>query len=174
MSGSALAAIDYVDSHARLRGSDVEVVLCGLAADAESPTELLLSHDGVAVSVPIVVHDTGETREVRARAPRDRLGDGAWSMKLVGDAQSTLDARLLVQGARPVVLLLGATAPRSVVPGGPRGPRRPAAQRPGPSSSQRVARAGGRVLDVVLRVLPAERAARVRGRARRLARAVLH
>jgi hypothetical protein len=107
-------AFDYVDSHARLRGDEVELVLCGLDG-AEGATSVVLSRDGSRVAAPADVR-AGETTEVRARTPRSGLGDGEWSIALEGGSPGPVDGRLLVQGARPVVLLLGATAPRSVVP----------------------------------------------------------
>ena len=116
MGSSAPAAIDYVDSHARLRGSEVEVVLCGLAEDVGDRTALVLSRAGSTISAPAQVQTTGDTRELRARTPRRGLSDGYWTIALAADESLTIDARLLVQGARPVVLVLGATAPPSVVP----------------------------------------------------------
>jgi hypothetical protein len=99
---------DPVDSHVRLRGTDVEVVLCGLERVPDA-TSLELSRDGTSVSAPVEATAT----EVRARTPRSGLTDGQWSIALAGQP---VDGRLLVQGARPLVLLLGAAAPRSVVP----------------------------------------------------------
>ena len=105
-------------------------------------------------------------RGAGAYAAQAGLSDGYWSIALAADESVTVDARLLVQGARPVVLVLGATAP----------PQR-RARRCGRSdpltTRQRAAAAGGRVLDGALRVLPAERAVRARERARSLARSVL-
>jgi len=100
--------IDYVDSHARLRGDEVELVLCGLEGVVDATT-LVLSGDGPTVTAPA---EAGNGL-VRARIPRTGLADGQWSIALDG---APVDARLLVQGARPLVLLLGAEAPRSVVP----------------------------------------------------------
>jgi hypothetical protein len=159
-------AIDYVDSHARLREGDVEIVLCGLAADIDERAALVLSRDDVTVSAPAKVSSVGDTQEVRARTPRSGLSDGHWAITLAAGEGFAVDARLLVQGARPLVLLLGANAPASVVPA-----RVDVAE--SLSTGQKAARAGGRVLDGALSVLPAERAARARERARSLARSVL-
>jgi hypothetical protein len=113
--------IDLVDSHARLRGDDVEIVLAGLSGVVADPAGLVLSRDGSTVSAPAERGTTGATHEVRARTPRGGLGDGQWSIVLAaGDTERPVDARLLVQGLRPVVLLPGAQAPRSVVPQGRR------------------------------------------------------
>ena len=170
MGSSGPAAIDYVDSHARLRDGEVEVVLSGLAEDVGERTALVLSRAGSTISAPAQVRTAGETREVRARTPRAGLSDGYWSIALAADESLVIDARLLVQGARPVVLVLGAAAPPSVVPA-----KLPATV--GRSDSlttrQRAAAAGGRMLDAALRVLPDERAARARERVRSLARSVL-
>jgi hypothetical protein len=166
MSSSEPVAIDYVDSHARLREGDVEVVLCGLTAEIDDSAALVLSRDGVTVSAPAKVRTLGETREVRARTPRSGLVDGHWKITLAAGEGIVVDARLLVQGARPVVLLLGAAAPPSVVPA-----RGDVAETL--TSRQKAARVGGRALDRALSVLPEEQAARARERARSLARSVL-
>jgi hypothetical protein len=169
MSSTEPLAIDYVDSHARLRGDDVELVLCGLPRSVGDRSAVVLSRAGTTISAPAQVRFTDETREVRIRTSRAGLSDGYWKIALVTDESRTVSARLLVQGARPVVLVLGATAPSSVVPG--------AAARGAATESlttrQRAARAGGKVLDGALRVLPAESAAKARRRARSLARTVL-
>jgi hypothetical protein len=166
MSSTEPLAIDYVDSHARLRGDDVEVVLCGLPPSVGDRSAVVLSRAGSTISAPAQVRFTDETREVRIRTSRAGLSDGYWKIALVTDESRTVDARLLVQGARPVVLVLGATAPASVVPGGPSSPE-------SLTTRQKAARAGGKVLDGALRVLPAESAAKARRRARSLARTVL-
>jgi hypothetical protein len=100
--------IDYVDSHARLRGDEVELVLCGLESAADATT-LVLSRDASTVTAAA----EASQGQVRARAPRAELSDGQWS---IGLGEARVDARLLVQGERPLVLLLGAEGPRSVVP----------------------------------------------------------
>jgi len=123
--------IDYVDSHARLRGDEVELVLCGLEGAADATT-LVLTGDGPTVTSPA---EAGNGL-VRARTPRASLADGQWSIALDG---VLVDARLLVQGARPLVLLLGAEGPRSVVP-----KTRPVV--PTPSLTRRVVRRLARVV----------------------------
>lgn len=166
MSSTEPLAIDHVDSHARLRGDEVEVVLCGLVDAVDAPTALVFSRAGSTISAPAEVRPTGDTGEVRARTPRRGLSDGHWSIALAAQNHRTVDARLLVQGQRPLVLLLGATAPPSVVPAS-------LGESGSLTTRQRAARVGGRMLDGALRVLPAERAARAREQARSLARAVL-
>jgi hypothetical protein len=102
--------IDHIDSHARLRGGEVEVVLRGLEG-AAGATALELSREEEILTAPL---EAG-TAEVRALVPRSSLSDGQWSIAIAG---TPVAARLLVQGARPLVLLPGAQAPRSVVPRG--------------------------------------------------------
>jgi hypothetical protein len=173
MGSSGQLAVDYVDSHVRMRGSDVELVLCGLPADVGDGAKLVLTQDGITASAPVEVRGSGELRDLVARTPRAALGDGQWSLTLTGSEDLTVGARLLVQGDRPLVLLLGATSPRSAVPTRKRRRRRaPAAPRV-LSTRQKVARAGGRVLDKALSVLPESSAANARRRARGLARSVL-
>jgi hypothetical protein len=172
---SAFATIDFVDSGARLRGDAVEVVLA-VTEDIDENAKLVLSKDGVSVSAPIEVTGSRAARRVVARIPRSRLTDGIWTLSLASNAGpdadpgQAVDARLLVQGSRPTVLLLGATTPRSLVPS-----RKPtsAAGTVAPSNKQKVARTGGRVLDGALRVLKPEQAAKVRSRARALTRRAL-
>ena len=101
---------DVVDSHARLRGHEVEIVLSGLdEVRTEDARSLDLSRDGLSVTAPA----KGAGTDVRARTPRSGLVDGQWSIALDG---RPVAARLLVQGARPIVLLIGAKAPRSAIP----------------------------------------------------------
>ncbi|WP_027860397.1 hypothetical protein [Marmoricola sp. URHB0036] len=123
--------IDYVDSHARLRGDEVELVLCGLEGAADATT-LVLSGGGPTVTA----RTEAGTGLVRARTPRAGLVDGQWSIALDG---VQVDARLLVQGARPLVLLLGVEGPPSVVP-----KARPVV--PTPSLTRRVVRRLRRVV----------------------------
>lgn len=159
------AEFDLVDSFARLRGADAEIVL------ADPKTELAggnlmvrLAHDGRTVEAEAEGTDTAAGRRLVVRLPRSRLSDGVWSLAMVRSDGSVapLAARLLVQGARPLVLLWGAQGSRSKTP-----KTRPS------DSKQRAARAGARALDRALAALPDERATRVRQRARAAARRVL-
>lgn len=162
------ASIDLVGSFARLRNADVEIVLAEPEFDhgqEEVTLELSKGRRRVASTARVVRHDDGR-REVVARAPRAELTDGTWSLTLAtagADRGEPVEARLLVQGARPVVLLWGATDKESLVP----------SKHTRPSRSRRAAAAGGLVLDRVLRVLPHERASSVRAHARSLVRRVM-
>ena len=178
----APGSFDFVDSYARLRGGEVEIVLSSLVADlGASPTLTIDRLDRESVSGPVEVQGEGAGRVVRARVPRTALTDGIWKVMVstADESQQTIAGRLLVQGARPVVLLLGSTNPRSVVP--KRRRRAPAhaaqsslapAQSP-QNAKQRVARVGGRVLDAGLSRLDPNRAVRWRSRARTAARRLL-
>ena len=168
--GSSLpptAAIDLVSSYARRRGADVEIVLAKPKL-SHGNQGLSLTLGKARVSVPasaeLVEHD-GEQRLV-ARAPRSRLTDGTWSLVLKtagADGSERVDARLLVQGDRPLVLLWGATGKSSRLPD----------RHSRLTRTRRVAAVGGAALDRVLEVLPPERAATVRAGARTFARRVL-
>lgn len=169
--GSSLppaASIDLIDSFARLKDADVEIVLAEpeLAQGEEGVTlQLMKGRQRVATTVRVVHHDDGK-RQVVACAPRADLTDGTWSLTLetIGsDRAQRLDARLLVQGERPVVLLWGADGKASMLP----------VKHSLPSPSQRAAALGGAMLDRGLHVLPPDRAASVRTRARSIVRRVM-
>jgi hypothetical protein len=171
MGSSGQLAVDHVDSHVRLRGPDVELVLCGLPDDVGDGAKLVLSRDGITATAPVEVRDSGDTRDLVVRTPRSGLSDGQWGLTLTASEERTVDVRLLVQGNRPLVLLVGASPRRSAVP-----KRKVRRARPAPralTTTQKLARAGGRVLDQALRVLPEARAASARKRARGVARNVL-
>ncbi|MBV9830082.1 MAG: hypothetical protein JOZ82_00685 [Marmoricola sp.] len=162
--------IDFVDSYARLRGDDVEIVLATGEVSASNESTLVLSQGDVAVKASTSAATSGDAPLLVASTARAGLSDGTWSIAL-GSGQP-FDARLLVQGRRPVVLVLGAQPMPSRAPARR---RRAAGTAPAPlSTKQKVASAGGKVLDRALGVLPADRAARARQRARSMARSVLH
>src|SRR4051794_7297201 len=117
--GSSLpppAAIDLVGSAARLRGTEVEVLLArpelGLSGLDDDPGAVLrLTRGKGVVSGTLHLEDHDGERRLVGRAPRAELGDGTWALSLErpGAQQvERLDARLLVQGRRPLVLLWGA------------------------------------------------------------------
>jgi hypothetical protein len=171
--GSSLpptASIDLVGSFARVHDTDIEIVLAEPELlHGEDGVTLWLSkgHRRVATRTRVVRQDHG-TRQVVARAPRTDLTKGLWSLTLEtagADPAKQVDARLLVQGERPIVLLWGATGQKSMLP--VRHARRPPSRRVSAVAAGRVA------LDRVLRLLPPERAASVRTRARSVARRVM-
>jgi hypothetical protein len=158
------AGFDLVDSLARLRGSDVEIVLREPKAElVESARTIVLKQRGRRASGTVeLIRDGAGTRLV-CRVARSDLTDGIWSLTLRGESDEPMDARLLVQGRRPLVLLWGAKTKPSLVP----------SRRGARTGKQRLAAGAGRALDAALRPLPPERAARVRRQARHLARRVL-
>ncbi len=97
-----------------------------------------------------------------ATVPRAALPDGVWtlSVALPGEPVRRLDARLLVQGRRPVVLLWGAVGKRS----------RPPEPKTRRTPRDRFVSAGSRVLDLGVRVLPPGRRTEARQAMRRVAR----
>jgi hypothetical protein len=159
------AEFDLVDSFARRRGADVEIVL------AEPKTELAVTTATVQLRQGKRSADaTGDFAESAAgrrltvRVRRAELSDGTWSLAVRKDDGSIapLAARLLIQGDRPVVLLWGAQGARTQVPTGrPDDPKRKALS------------SGARLLDRALSVLPEDRAKTMRKQARRAARRVL-
>lgn len=162
------ASIDLVGSFARLRNAEVEIVLAEPEFDHgqdELTLQLSRGRRRVVTVARVVHHDDGR-REVVARAPRAELSDGTWSLALAtagADRGEPVEARLLVQGKRPLVLLWGASDKASLVP----------TKHTRPSQSRQAAAAGGVVLDRILSVLPPERASALRARARSLVRRVM-
>jgi hypothetical protein len=161
------ATFDLVDSCARRRGSDVEIVLGAPKTELNEAGAVIRLTSGkrsVDANGQLVQSPTGPLLTVRA--PRDQFVDGIWSMTTRADDDRfvPLAARLLVQGDRPLVLLWGAKAARTELPPA-RGVRA--------AGKRRAAAVGGRALDGVLAVLPDERARTIRQRARRVARRVL-
>src|SRR3954447_15942241 len=159
------AEFDLVDSFARLRGTDAEIVLSEPKTElAASGATVRLAQGGRSVDAPAEVADSPAGRRLIVRVPRNRLGDGIWSLGVLrsDDAVAPLAARLLVQGRRPLVLLWGAKGGKSHVPTGRE-------EHP----KQGLAGAGARVLDRALPALPEDRAKRVRAQARAVARKVL-
>jgi len=111
--------IDHVASHVRLLDGQVELEI------VEPQVEIVRRHpkltlrrgrQRVDVRADFIKNDV--LRTVYATIPRADLGDGVWSMVLRpgGNRPTRLDARLLVQGQRPLVLLWGAEAAPSRVP----------------------------------------------------------
>jgi hypothetical protein len=100
-----------------------------------------------------------------ATVPRAVLSDGVWtlSVALPGEPVRPLDARLLVQGRRPVVLLWGAVGNVSRLPE-PKTRRTP---------RDRFVSVGSRLLDLSVRVLPPGRRTEARQAMRRVARKAL-
>lgn len=162
------ASIDLVGSYARRRDSDIEIVLAEPElAHGEAGLTLRLSKGRRHVATAArVIHPDGGKLQVVARAPRANFADGTWSLTLEtagADRAEQVDARLLVQGERPLVLLWGATGQQSMLP----------VSHTRPPLSRRVATVGGGALERVLRVLPPKRAAVLRKRARAIVRRVL-
>jgi hypothetical protein len=158
------ADFDLVDSYARRRGTDIEIVLADPHADLQAATALTLNRSGDEVQVAVKPAQSPNGHVLVARVPADRLTNGRWGMRATTDSGSKqISARLLLQGQRPVVLLWGAHASASEVP-----------QRTRPATPKEgVASLGGKVLDAAVSALPAERAQKIRGAARDAARRVL-
>lgn len=155
------AAIDLVGSYARLKGSDIEIVLSE-PSWAGSSGVLMLKKGRVTVGAQTELVEDGYGRRLLIRTPRSELRDGIWSLRLrldeVGD--EPIGARLLVQADRPLALLWGAGKSRSRLP----------EARPTVTMRSRIASAAGWAVDAALSALPAERAHRMRSFARTAAR----
>jgi hypothetical protein len=103
-----------------------------------------------------------QSGDLVATVPRAALPDGVWtlSVALPGERVRPLDARLLVQGRRPVVLLWGAVGKVS----------RPPEPKTSRTRRDQFVSAGSRVLDLSVRVLPPGRRTEARQAMRRVAR----
>lgn len=109
------AAFDLVSSYARVRDDVVEIVVVGARLPVRRATpELVLRQRGHRVVAPVEVAKADAGKVLTARAPRGELADGVWTLVLrAGGGPVRLEAKLLVQGDRPVVLLWGAERVRS-------------------------------------------------------------
>jgi hypothetical protein len=113
------AAFDLVGSYARRRDTDVELVLTEPKIElVDSPAVVELRKDDAVVEATGELVEAAGVRRLTVRAPRAQLSDGVWTLALrrTDDAPHRLEARLLVQGARPLVLLWGAKTPASFLP----------------------------------------------------------
>jgi hypothetical protein len=160
------ARLDLVGSYARRRGDDVEIVLNDPQVSVPERTEAVLRHDRRTVPFRAKPEtDEHGNKRLLLTGPRTQLRNGTWSITLqTPEGKYTVEARLLVQGDRPLVLLWGAKGELSALP----------QSHNSLAARQRIAATGGRLLDRALRMLPPERAERVRASARRAARRVLH
>lgn len=160
------AAFDLIGSYARRRGTDVELVLTEPKIDSiDSPAVVELRKGKAVVEATGDLVEMAATPRLTVRAPRAQFTDGLWTLAVqrTDDNPHPLEARLLVQGQRPLVLLWGAETPQTVLP----------KTRPVPTPRRRAAAAGGRVLDRALTVLPEDTAEAVRSRVRTSARKLL-
>lgn len=160
------AGFDLVGSFARRRGSDVELVLSKPTTQiSQSPGTVTLRKGNASVEATAEFSDGPGGPKLTMRAPRDRFADGVYSLTLQLGAGShqELDARLLVQGERPIVLLWGATGYKSMIP-----------TARSDDSKRRAAAKAGKALDRALTVLSEDKAKKVRSRARKVARKVLN
>ena len=164
------AAIDLVGSYARRRGAEVEVVLAAAPLALTDGAVVTFARGGRTVVGRGAVTEPAGVRTFTVRAARDRFADGVWALTVTTEtgAAERIDARLLVQGDRPLVLLWGAAGRPSVVPKASGSPAKASVAR-----RKQAAAAGGRVLERALSVLPEPQAKALRGRARTVARRVL-
>lgn len=150
--GSSLppkASIDLVASYARLRGDRVEIVLVEPIdlVEGEVWAELRRLRGDRSIRATLELVTTEQGRRYVITCPRSELTDGRWGITLHNaEDQQRVNARLLVQGDRPLCLLWGARAGASTPPvpyrdrPKPVGPSRPADLLPPP-----VRRVAGRV-----------------------------
>lgn len=157
------ASFDLVGSFARCQGAQLELVIAEPKVETAETPVITLRNGSRSVDASGQYEDWPHGRRLVVRAPRSQLTDGIWSLTLsAGGNTERLDARLLVQGERPLVLLWGAQGNSSLIPLGR------------PDGRRQAAAVAGRGLDRALSVLPDEQAKKIRARARTVARRVLH
>lgn len=111
------AEVDLVDSCARLVGGDVEVLLADPGPGIGDGATVVLRGRGGVHRGTLTLVDGDRGRRGVVRFERSALTDGQYAVRLEADSdERPLGCRLLVQGARPLVLLWGAEAPKSRLP----------------------------------------------------------
>lgn len=109
--------VDLIDSYARLVGEQVEVVLADPGPGIGDGATVLLRGRSGAQRGTLVLLDEDHVRRGVVRFQRSTLTDGEHAALLDTDAgEQPLGCRLLVQGARPLVLLWGQDSSTSRLP----------------------------------------------------------
>ena len=109
--------VDLVDSYARLVGGEVEVVLADPGPGIRDRATAILRGRNVVQRGHLTLLDEDNGRRGVVRFERSTLVDGQYAVLLeAGADERPLGCRLLVQGARPLVLLWGAEGPESRLP----------------------------------------------------------
>ena len=130
------AGVDLVHSFARVVDGDVEIVLTRPEVSLAPGADVVLRRGKRRQSATLLDEGTDDTRRLVVRLPRTDLDDGTWAVRLRSAGEViTLQARLLVQGERPVVLLWGAEGTTSRLPD-----PHPRDSRPGPATTSAVDR----------------------------------
>lgn len=161
MSAPPPASIDLVGSYARRRGGDVELVLWA-PTEATDAVAVELRRQSMVVRGTVQFVQDARGERLVAVAPRAQLSDGQWTISAVtpDDQHVQVQARLLVQGERPLVLLWGGTLPRpgieSTIGAAP--------------ARERAAQVGGQLVTSALRPLPTPVAVSVRTSWKRVVR----
>lgn len=102
------AAIDLIDSFARLRGNLVEIVL-RTPTEGRDADQLVLRQGRTRLVAEVRLTQDGEGEALIATVARRDLTDGTWAIRLrsADGPRREVEARLLVQAERPLVLLWG-------------------------------------------------------------------
>ncbi len=111
------ADVDLVDSYARQLGGEVELVLASPGPEVGDGATLVLRRGDASHRGTLGLLDDDGGRRGVVRFGRSALTDGQYTVLLADGAdERPLGCRLLVQGARPLVLLWGAEASKSRLP----------------------------------------------------------
>jgi hypothetical protein len=109
--------VDLVNSCALLVGEEVEVRLADPGPGIGDGATVVLRGRGGVQRGTLALLDGDRGRRGVVRFERSALTDGQYAVWLgAGVEERPLGCRLLVQGARPLVLLWGAEAPTSRLP----------------------------------------------------------
>jgi hypothetical protein len=112
------ATVDLVASYARRRGDHVEIVLAEPTELLDGDTWATLRRGEDRVRAQLRLDTTGDERRYVVTCERSALSDGRWALFLQGegDQEQRVNARLLVDGDRPLSLLWGTHPPKSSRP----------------------------------------------------------
>jgi hypothetical protein len=111
------ADVDLVDSYARQVGGEVEVVLASPGPEVADGATIVLRRRDASHRGTLGLLDGDGGRRGVVRFGRSALTDGQYAVLIAdGPDERSLGCRLLVQGARPLVLLWGAEASKSRLP----------------------------------------------------------
>lgn len=160
------AAFDLISSFARVIGANIEVVLADPKVELAMPTlNIGLRRGRLVVIAAGSIERSANGARILVRVARNALTDGTWTLSIERESgpSERIDARLLVQGDRPVVLLWGAQDPRSSIP----------KARTVTTRRRAAAAVAGQALDNALIVLPEQQAKRLRASARTAARRLM-
>ncbi|MBM9461038.1 hypothetical protein JK386_14145 [Nocardioides sp. zg-536] len=112
------ATVDLVGSYARRRGDRAEIVLSEPKEVVDGQGWAVLRRKDLEVSADLRLVTDERGRRYVVSCENAQLADGRWALILCGEdgQRQRVNARLLVQGERPLCLLWGTRPPESTKP----------------------------------------------------------